>query len=97
MLRHIVFFSAKDPQDIERIQELLMQLGTIPSVRHFEVGQNIRRDQFSSEVDLVVYGEFEDEAALQAYKAHPTYAECIRQVKPLRDLRVAADVRADVT
>ncbi|WP_366555674.1 Dabb family protein [Aquibaculum sediminis] len=97
MLRHIVFFSAKNPQDIERIQQLLMQLGTIPSVRHFEVSQNIRRDQFSSEVDLVVYGEFEDEAALRAYKEHPIYAECIRQVKPLRDLRIAADVRAEAS
>jgi len=94
MLRHIVFFSVKESENVERVQELLSQLSKIPAARHLEVRRNIRKDQLSSEVDLVVYGEFEDEAALEAYKAHPIYAETTRLVRPLRELRIAADVRA---
>ena len=51
-------------------------------------------DQISNEVDVVVYAEFEDAAALAAYKAHPTYAEATRLVRPLRELRLSADVVA---
>jgi len=47
-------------------------------------------------VDVVVYGEFADEAALAAYKAHPTYAEATKRVRPLRELRYAADIRSKV-
>jgi quinol monooxygenase YgiN len=42
----------------------------------------------------VVYAEFEDEAALAAYKAHPVYDQCTARVRPLRDLRIAADFTA---
>ena len=94
MLRHIVFFSVTDPSDVDRVQEMLSNLATIPAAKYLEVRRNIRRDQLSAQVDLVVYGEFEDEAALEAYKAHPTYAETTRIVRPLRDLRIVADVSA---
>jgi len=94
MLRHIVFFSARDPGDLEAIERGLWELAKIPTARHLEVKRNIRRDGLSGEVDIVVYGEFDDAAALEAYKAHPIYAEAIRVVRPLRDLRIAADVEA---
>ena len=92
MIRHIVFFSAADPDDIGRVEEGLMMLAEIPHARHFEVGRNLQSDRIGDErVDLVVYAEFEDEAALAAYKAHPVYAACIARVRPLRELRIAAD------
>jgi quinol monooxygenase YgiN len=72
-----------------------MMLADIPHARHFEVGRNLQSDAINgTRVDLVVYAEFEDEAALAAYKAHPVYAECIALVRPLRDLRIAADFKA---
>ena len=43
-------------------------------------------DQIGNDVDVVVYAEFADEAALAAYKAHPTYAEATRRVRPLREV-----------
>lgn len=92
MIRHIVFFSAANPEDVDRIREGLMMLADIPHASHFEVGRNLHSDTISKErVDLVVYGEFADEEALAAYKAHPVYAECIARVRPLRELRIAAD------
>ena len=57
----------------------------------FEVGLNAKLDQLSDAIDVVVYAEFADEAALQAWKSHPLYAEAIRVVRPLRELRHSAD------
>ncbi|WP_181708592.1 Dabb family protein [Chthonobacter rhizosphaerae] len=94
MIRHIVFFTARDPADVGRIVDGLSILCAIPHARLLEVVENGRKDQIANEVDVVVYGEFDDEAALAAYKAHPLYDEAIRRVRPLRDLRFAADYEA---
>ena len=90
-IRHVVFFSAKDRKDLPQIVEGLSRLGRIPHSRHFEVVENSRADALSTEVDVVVYAEFTDAEALAAYKAHPIYQEAIALVRPLRDLRIAAD------
>jgi|SRR5690606_9761115 len=91
MIRHIVFFSARKREDVERIARELRMLGNIPESDFFEVGLNRKVDQLGGEVDVVVYAEFRDESALAAYKAHPIYAECISRVRPLREMRIAAD------
>ena len=90
-IRHVVFFSSKDQADIPRIVEGLSILGNIPHSDFFEVRKNIREDALSGEVDVVVYAEFASDEALSAYKAHPLYLEAINIVRPLRDLRIAAD------
>ena len=94
MIRHIVFFSATSPDTVAAICEGLALLGTIPHSTHFEVTRNSKVDQISNEVDVVVYAEFADAAALAAYKAHPTYAEATRRVRPLREIRLSADFEA---
>jgi hypothetical protein len=94
VIRHIVFFTARDPADLDAIVEGLELLGQIPHSDHFEVVRNGKLDQIGNDVDVVVYAEFADEAALAAYKAHPTYAEATRRVRPLRELRYAADFPA---
>ncbi len=94
MIRHIVFFSAKRPQDVAAIQEGLTALGSIGQASLFEVSLNTKVDPLSDEVDVVVYAEFPDEAALAAYKTHPTYAETTNRVRPLRELRFSADILA---
>ncbi len=91
MIRHIVFFTAREPSNIDAILEGLELLGTIPFSTVFEVTRNAKVDQIANDVDVVVYAEFPDEAALAAYKAHPTYGEATRRVRPLRELRFAAD------
>ena len=90
-LRHVVFFSAKDKADIPQIVAGLELLADIPHARFFEVRRNRQRDALSSEVDVIVYAEFDSEAALAAYKADPLYQASIKAVRPLRDMRVAAD------
>ncbi len=92
MIRHIVFFSARQAEDIGTIHDGLMLLKDIPGARHFEVGRNLQSDPIpGARVDLVVYAEFEDETALAAWKAHPLYARSIQIVRPLRDIRTSAD------
>lgn len=91
MIRHIVFFSARDRNDLETIRGGLSLLTAIPHAARLEIGENVKTDQLGGEVDLVVYGEFADEAALAAYKAHPNYKRSIEIVRPLREIRMAAD------
>ena len=94
MIRHIVFFSAKRGENVEAMRIGLEALGSIPNSTLFEVSLNTKVDPLSDEVDVVVYAEFPDEAALAAYKAHPTYAETTARVRPMRELRLSADVIA---
>ena len=93
MIRHIVFFTAR-PEHLDAVVEGLELLGQIPHHTHFEVSRNDKVDLYGNEVDVVVYAEFADEAALAAYKAHPLYAEATKRVRPLRELRYAADFKA---
>jgi hypothetical protein len=94
VIRHIVFFTAKHAADLDLIVEGLELLGQIPHSSHFEVTRNAKVDQIGNDVDVVVYAEFDDEAALAAYKAHPLYAEATKRVRPLREMRYAADFKA---
>ena len=94
MIRHIVFFSARRKEDVEAVRNGLLVLGSIPHSSLFEVTLNTKVDPMSDEIDVVVYAEFEDEAALAAYKAHPVYARTTSEVKPLREVRYSADVVA---
>lgn len=96
MIRHIVFFSAKDQKDLSVIKEGLQILKDIPGSRNFEVCYNSKRDALSKETDVVVYCEFDDVKALDSYKEHPLYQESIGRVRPLRDLRIAADFESTV-
>lgn len=92
MIRHIVFFSVKDPAQLEEVETGLKLLEQSPYPTLLEVKRNLRRDLFDNEVDLVVYGEFPDQAALDAYKQDPLYQLSIDRVRPLRELRIAADI-----
>lgn len=91
MIRHFVFFTAQHDGTIDEVRTGLQILTQIPHAQHLEIALNRKSDPASKEVDVVVYGEFADDAALASYKAHEIYAESIRRVKPLRELRFAAD------
>ncbi|PHQ85520.1 MAG: stress responsive protein [Thalassobium sp.] len=93
MIRHTVFFTARDPDDRDTIFAGLDILRANPHALKLHVGRNLQTDDIPGpQVDFVVYGEFADAAQMAAFKAHPLYAESIRIVRPLRDLRVSADV-----
>ncbi|SMC95552.1 Dabb family protein [Primorskyibacter flagellatus] len=91
MIRHFVFFTAQHDGNIEPIRKGLQILKRIPHAQRLEIALNRKSEPTSREVDVVVYGEFADDDALTAYKAHEFYAESVRRVKPLREMRWAAD------
>ncbi|MGZ3305472.1 MAG: Dabb family protein [Asticcacaulis sp.] len=91
MIRHIVMFSCKDPADLDAIYRGLSVLTQVPHAARLEVARNEKIDQLANDIDVIVYGEFDSLEDFRAYKAHPLYQESIRQVRHLRDVRVAAD------
>jgi len=94
LIRHVVLFSARDRVDVAKVHEGLRLLTGIPHARVIEIALNAKTDALSKEIDVVVYAEFEDEAALAAFKADPLYQRSIDAVRPLRDTRVAVDFLA---
>jgi hypothetical protein len=92
MIRHVVFFSAKNKRDIPAIMAGLNQLEQIPEARNFSVRENLKQDGIGNDIDIVVYAEFANTAALEAYKHNPIYQDTINIVRPLRELRFCADV-----
>jgi hypothetical protein len=91
VIRHIVMFSAKRRENVETIYRGLKLLEDIPSAHLLEVSYNQKTDQLGNDIDVIVYGEFADANALADFKAHDLYHRSISIVRPLRDMRVAAD------
>lgn len=92
MIRHIVFFSAKSGETAQSIQAGLSVLTGIKHARLVEIGLNEKVDQVANEIDVVVYAEFDSLDDLKAFKADPLYEVSTRTVRPMRELRFAADV-----
>lgn len=96
MIRHIVFFSAKNPKDSEVIFAGLSLLKENPYCLYIEVGRNFKIDTVSENaVEFIVYGEFSNEEQLENFKKHSSYQASIDVVRPLRELRLAADFFAN--
>ena len=91
MIHHVVMFSAKSPDGVDAIFEGLRILEGIPDCEFLKISKNLKRDQISDAIDVVVFGLFKDQAQLERYKAHPLYAESIARVRPLRNTRAVAD------
>jgi quinol monooxygenase YgiN len=91
MIRHIVMWNVRGDtpaaraRGIAQVQSSFASLsGRIPGLLHIEVGVDSSRIEYAC--DVVLYSEFEDQAALDAYAAHP---EHLRVKQELGDLRIA--------
>ena len=92
MIRHIVFFTAKDSNDNDKIYQGLSLLSGISDCLHIEIAVNCRHDPVSQQTPtFIVYAEFESDQQLENFKNHPLYQQSIDIVRPLRDMRIAAD------
>lgn len=92
MIRHIVLFTTQNPEHLETMYQGLKTLETIEGDWLLSVSKNNKIDQIANDIDVVVYGEFPDEASLTRYKADPIYQKAIEIVRPLRDKRIAVDI-----
>lgn len=91
MIRHIVMWNvrgatpAEKSANIERLQRSFHSLrGRIPGLLHLEIGVDTSRVDYAC--DVVLYSEFESQAALDAYGTHP---EHLRVKQELGDMRIA--------
>ncbi len=91
MIKHIVMWNvrgdtpAEKAQGIARLRRSFESLrGRIPGLLHLEIGVDSSRIDYAC--DVVLYSEFESQAALDAYGSHP---EHLRVKKEVADLRIA--------
>jgi quinol monooxygenase YgiN len=91
MIRHIVMWNvrgdtpAEKARGIAQLQRSFEGLrGRIPGLLHLEIGVDVSRVDYAC--DVVLYSEFESQAALDAYGAHP---EHLRVKDELAGLRIA--------
>jgi hypothetical protein len=91
MIKHIVMWNvrgespAEKAGGIERLEKAFLSLhGKIPGLLHLEIGVDSSCVDYAC--DVVLYSEFESQAALNAYGSHP---EHLRVKSELADLRTA--------
>ncbi len=91
MIKHIVMWNvrgdtpAEKAQGIARLQRSFESLrGRIPGLLCLEIGVDSSRIDYAC--DVVLYSEFESQAALDAYGTHP---EHLRVKNEVADLRIA--------
>lgn len=91
MIKHIVMWNVRADTPAQRAQNLaLLQAsfeslrGRIPGLLHLEVGLDASRIDYAC--DVVLYTEFESQAALDGYATHP---EHLRVKAELGSMRIA--------
>jgi hypothetical protein len=91
MIKHIVMWNIRGDTPvakaaaIDKLKSSFDELrGLIPGIVHMEVGIDSSRIDYAC--DVVLYSEFESQAALDAYASHP---EHVRVKNELTNLRIA--------
>jgi len=91
LIKHIVMWNLRGDtaeakaRAIEVLKSSFESLrGRIPGLLHLEIGIDSSRIDYAC--DVVLYSEFESQAALDAYAMHP---EHLRVKQELADLRIA--------
>jgi hypothetical protein len=99
LIRHIVMWNVRGatPQEkaanIQRLQGSFHSLrGRIPGLLHLEIGVDASRVDYAC--DVVLYSEFESQAALDAYATHPEHLRVKQEVGDIRIARHQVDYEA---
>jgi len=80
----------KNKDDASQVKQRLEALdGVIPSLRYLEVGIDINGTEAAADVVLIT--EFEDEAGLDAYQAHPEHQAVLPFMKSVVAARTVVD------
>jgi quinol monooxygenase YgiN len=97
MLKHIVMWKLKDHAEgadraanaIEMKRRLDACAAIVPGILKFEV--TIAQPGLEATYDVVLYSEFEDKAALEAYAKHPTHQALVPFIGAIREGRQCMD------
>ena len=103
MIKHLVLWRLKDSangktkaENARLLKDRLEALnGRIPGLRRIEVGINVHDSHSGADdADVVLYSEFESQAALDAYGTHPEHVRVKNEVADLRIARHQVDYAA---
>lgn len=96
MIRHIVMWdlAGDSPEARQRNIALLQRSfhdlnGRIPGLRHMEIGVDQSRADYAC--DVVLYSEFDSQAALDAYANHPEHLRVKVEIGAIRIARHQVD------
>lgn len=96
MIKHVVMWRvagstpAEKAANVRRLRESFHSLrGRIPGMTRLEIGVDTSRVDYAC--DVVLYSEFESQAALAAYASHPDHLRVKGEVEGLRIARHQVD------
>lgn len=78
MHRHVVLFNLNDDADEEAVIGTMKVLATLPTVDSLIVAENAVPPGDISPFKWQLVGDFKDQAARDAYEAHDTHVDVIR-------------------
>ena len=96
MIKHIVMWNLRGETPAEKRDSIaLLQRcfdslrGRIPGLLYLEIGVDSSRIDYAC--DVVLYSEFENQAALDGYAVHPEHLRVKRELADLRTARHQVD------
>ena len=90
MLKHIVMWKLKDRADGPEMKRRLDECAAIvPGILAFEV--SLAQSGLEATYDVVLYSEFTDKAALDAYASHPAHEAVKPFIGAIRSERQCMD------
>lgn len=90
MIKHVVMWKLKNSADAPYFKaQLDTCIDLVSGMRKFEVAT--RTPELDANCDVVLYSEFEDAAALEAYQNHPHHQKVSTGLGALRDTRSVLD------
>ena len=97
MIKHIVMWKLKDEAEgadraanaLEMKRRLDACADIVPGILKFEV--TLAQPGLEATYDVVLYSEFEDKAALEAYATHPTHKALVPFIGAVREARQCMD------
>jgi hypothetical protein len=96
MIKHIVMWNLRGDTPAQKAEAAALvksvfegMRGKIPGMRHIEIGSDISRIDYAC--DVVLYSEFESQAALDAYAIHPQHIEAKERLANVRVARHQVD------
>jgi quinol monooxygenase YgiN len=100
LIKHIVMWNLRGDTDqakaraVEVLKRSFESLrGRIPGLLHLEIGVDSSRSDYAC--DVVLYSEFESQAALDAYAVHPEHQRVKQELADLRIARHQVDYRVE--
>ncbi|MDD5473337.1 MAG: Dabb family protein [Candidatus Methanoperedens sp.] len=96
MITHIVLFKLKDRSrgSVEKAKDVLLGMkGSIPQLRHLEVGSDVLHSQRSFDIALVT--KFDSLEDLDAYQKHPVHVEVAKYMTSVRKYSVSVDYESE--